>query len=140
MLIIKPAAGIAPDLRCQSLQLNQFDLANEAASVVGKERSHDIEHGVTEAADVQNVVALRRLHGLVGLQVDANQLRRDSLATGELSLILNELGPLRHYAGGTTSTCSPRLTAVDPAFHVADQHDARKLALAVTRVGFAKWK
>ena len=34
-----------------------------------------MEHGVTEAADVQDVVSLRCLAGSVGLNVDANQLR-----------------------------------------------------------------
>jgi hypothetical protein len=74
----------------QLLQLDGLDLSNEAAGVAGKERSHDVEHSVIEATNVQDVLTLRRLHSLVGLQVDANKLRRFSLAACELSLIRNK--------------------------------------------------
>ena len=57
------------------LQLDGLDLGHEAAGVAAQERRHDAEHGVTEAADVQDVFPLRSLRRCVRLQVDADQLR-----------------------------------------------------------------
>jgi hypothetical protein len=36
------------------LQLDRFDFGYESASIARKERRHDAEHGVTEAAVVQD--------------------------------------------------------------------------------------
>lgn len=52
-----------------------LDLGHEPAGVVGQEGGNDAEHGVTEAADVQDVGPLRGLRRGVGLEVDADQLR-----------------------------------------------------------------
>jgi hypothetical protein len=46
-----------------------------AAVVAGHEGRHDAEHGVTEAADIQDVAAVRRLNRAVRLEVDRDRLR-----------------------------------------------------------------
>jgi len=64
------------------LQLDGFDFGHEPAGVAAQERGHNAEHGVTEAADVQDVFPLRSLRRCVRLQVDAHELR--SVATQPL--------------------------------------------------------
>ena len=51
-------------------QLDLLDLGHEPAGVVGQEGDHDAEHGVTEAANVQDVGPLRGLGGSVWLDVE----------------------------------------------------------------------
>ena len=50
------------------------ETGDEPGGIVREVRGDDVEHGVTEAADVQDVVALRRLRRSIRLQVDADQL------------------------------------------------------------------
>ena len=76
-----------------TLQLDGFDFADEAGCVVFQERADDVEHGVTEAADVQDVVSLGCLAGSIGLDVDADQLW---IGNAVSALDLLELLPLRH--------------------------------------------
>lgn len=45
------------------MRINRLDVSDEPAGLLGEKRCHDAEHGVTEAADVQDVRALRRLAG-----------------------------------------------------------------------------
>ncbi len=87
-----------------------------------------MEHGVTEATDVQDVVSLRSLRAAVRLQVNADQL---GSLDPQLTLILDERLPLGHDARRALRTVTPRAALVDPALRVADQNRARKLALAV---------
>ena len=49
------------------LQFDRFDFSNEALVVVGEERTDDVEHAVTETADVHDVSSLTSLDRLVGL-------------------------------------------------------------------------
>ena len=56
------------------LQRHRFDLGDEAISVILQECVDHLEHGITEAADVQDVAAFRGLDRLRRLQVDADQL------------------------------------------------------------------
>ena len=48
-------------------QFDPFDLTDEPLPIVGQEARNNTKHRVTEAADVQDVVAIRRLGGTVGL-------------------------------------------------------------------------
>ena len=88
-----------------------------------------MEHRVTEAADVQDVVTLRSLRRTVRLDVDADQLR---IGDAESLLVLDELLPLGHHARRTVPT------STNPALVVAHQHAGRKLSLAKLRVGRAE--
>jgi len=49
-------------------------ISDEPAGVPGEEGGHDDEHGVTEAADVQEGAAVRSLGRGVRLHVDADEL------------------------------------------------------------------
>ena len=54
-----------------SLQFDRLDFGDEPSGVVTQVRGNHVEHGVTEAADVQDVVSLGCLAGSVGLNVQA---------------------------------------------------------------------
>jgi hypothetical protein len=57
---IPPSPGSCPgSVLC--LKLNCLNSFAETAGVVGEEGDHDAEYGVTEAADVQDVAAIRDL-------------------------------------------------------------------------------
>jgi len=49
-----------------ALQLHLLDLGHETAAVGGQESCYDAEHGVTEAADIQDVAMIRGLNGVYG--------------------------------------------------------------------------
>ena len=49
------------------LQLDRLDFGDKPAGVPAEERGHDVEHGVIEAADVQDVAAVRGLRRVVRL-------------------------------------------------------------------------
>ena len=106
--------------------------------IAGQVRGDDVEHGVTEAADVQNVVTVRRLRRGVGLDVNANQLRAGDAVTAEPHLVLDERLPLVHHAGGAVPTVGVRPVAVDPALAVAHEHAASESPVAVLRVRHAQ--
>ncbi len=67
------AVGPLPNSR---LQFNRLNFSNESLAVVGKERTDHVEHGLTEANDIENVRSLAILNYLVRLQIDVEQLRR----------------------------------------------------------------
>jgi hypothetical protein len=71
------------------LQRDRFNLINKPLHVVREERRDHLKHRVTEAADVQYVMPLRRLRRRVRLQVDADQLRPNRLVIGQLPLIVS---------------------------------------------------
>src|SRR3990172_4925350 len=52
-----PRAGIGSK-DVPRLHLDRLDFADKPAGVLGGEGGHDTEHGVTEAADVQDVAAI----------------------------------------------------------------------------------
>ncbi len=54
------------------LQFDRFNFSDESLVVVRQERTDHVEHGVTEATDVQNVNSFTSLNRLVRLQIDAN--------------------------------------------------------------------
>ncbi len=54
------------------LQFDRFNFSDESLVVVGEERTDHVEHGVTEASDVQNVRSFASLNRLVRLQVDVD--------------------------------------------------------------------
>ncbi len=70
------------------------------------------EHGVTEAADIQDVVALGSLRRTVRLDVDADQLRRTDVQT---LLVRYESLPLGQYARRTLPAVRKR--SVSPCTH-----------------------
>ena len=73
----------AEGVGCQSHFGVYSSIASTSAtnrSCVVEERGDHAEHGVTEAADVQDVVAVRGLRRRVRLQVDADQLRACAVA------------------------------------------------------------
>ena len=59
-----------------ALQSNRFDFGDEAVGVATQKRSHNVEHGVTEAADVQDVFHLRSVRGRIQPELDGDNLRR----------------------------------------------------------------
>ena len=77
-------------LRLRWLQFDRLNLRDEAVGVVGEESRDDAENGVTEAADVQDVVTVRGLRRRGRLQVDADQLW---LGNSQPLLAEWELGP-----------------------------------------------
>jgi hypothetical protein len=113
-------------------QPNRFHLRHEAVAIGFHERRDHFEHGITEAADVQDVASLWCLRGGAGLNVDADQLGASDVATLECHLVLHELLPLRHHAGVLACTIDASPALVDPALVIAHQHHASKLALAVS--------
>ena len=117
-------------IRC--LQRDRFDFRDEAGGVVVQERGDHAEHGVTEAADVQDVTPLRGLRRRVRLQVDADQLRSRKARALQANLILYELLPLGQHARRAVGTGRERLLLVYPAFAVAHLHAARELAVPVS--------
>ena len=68
------------------LQFDRFDFGDEPLAVVSEERTDHVEHGVTEATDIENVSSLACLNRLVWLQIDADQLRIRFLAC-QLALV-----------------------------------------------------
>ena len=61
------------------LQLDSLNLSHESAAVFEQEAREDVEHGVREAIDVQDVVTARGLSRAIRLDVDADQLRSRSI-------------------------------------------------------------
>ena len=114
------------------LQRNRLDFRDEAGGVVVQERGDHAEHGVTEAADVQDVTPIRGLRRRVGLQVDADQFLPRKALTLQANLILNEPLPLGHDARRAAGTGRERLLLAHPAFAVAHLHAARELAVPVS--------
>ena len=57
------------------LHLHRLHLCDEPTGVIAEERRNHAEHGIPEAADVQNVRPIRRLRRGVRLEVDALQIR-----------------------------------------------------------------
>ena len=110
------------------LQRNRLNFRDEAVGVVVQERGDHAEHGVTEAADVQDVATLRGLR----LQVDADQLRSCKTLTLQANLILHEPLPLGQHARRAVGTRCERPLLIDPALAVAHQHAARELAVPVS--------
>ena len=53
-----------------TLKCDAVDLGHEAEWIGAEERRDDLEHGVTEAADVQDVATVRCLRRRVGPHVD----------------------------------------------------------------------
>lgn len=70
-----PTAGYDPTAGAFSLQLDRLNFRHKPRRVGREERGHNLEHCVTEAADVQDVAAVRGLCGRVGLQINADQTR-----------------------------------------------------------------
>lgn len=54
------------------LEFDRFDISDESLVVVGQERTDHVEHGVTEATDIENVRSLTSLNRLVRLQIDVD--------------------------------------------------------------------
>ena len=121
------------------LKINRLHFCHKPIRVVTQVRSDNVEHGVTEATDVQDVAPLRSLRRSVRLNVDADQLRSLDVSTLEPNLILHELLPFNHNARRAGCTVRERTVGVDPALVVADQNTAGKFAIAVPSIGFAKW-
>jgi hypothetical protein len=121
-----------PDAR---LQFDRFNFCDESLVVLGEERTDHVEHGVTEATDVQNVNSFTSLNRLVRLQIDANQLwariqpGASALRLIQSSLVGNEGFPSRHHTGRTVPSCS------DPALVIANENNACQPALRVLLVG-----
>lgn len=90
-----PRAGILTGPRTS--QLDRLDLGHEPLRVGREERSHDIKHSITKAADVQDVVPVRGLRGRVGLQINANQTRTREVAAVQSNLVVDELLPFGHH-------------------------------------------
>jgi len=96
------------------VQLHRLDLGDEAAGVVRQQRRHDVEHGVTEAADVQDVVPLRGLRRAVGLEVDADQLGGRDAVAAQPELVPDELLPPGRYTRRAVRSVHPRPVLVHP--------------------------
>jgi hypothetical protein len=76
-----------------SLQFDPLDLGDEPVGTIIEERGNDAKHGVTEAADVQDVVAVRCLGRRAGVQVDADEVRLGSSDAAELMRRTGRLFP-----------------------------------------------
>ena len=57
------------------LRFDRFNFSDESLVVISQERADHVEHGVTEATDIENVSSLASLNRLVRLQIDADQIR-----------------------------------------------------------------
>ena len=68
------------------LQFDRFNFSEESMLVVGEELTDHVEHGVTEATDIENVSSLASLNRLARLQIDANQ-RWVGFLTRQLALV-----------------------------------------------------
>ncbi len=105
--LLRPGASVSTtEPLCISLDSTSATNGNEPCGIVVQVRGDYMEHRVTEAADVQDVVALVSLRRTVWLDVDTNRLRIGGTAS---PLVLDERLPLSHHAG---RTAPPR---ADPA-------------------------
>ncbi len=101
-------------------------LTDEPARVVLQERGPHVEDCIAESADVEDVAAFRSLRRGVGLEVDADQLRSRGHGPLEPYLVLHELLPLGHHAGGARSSVDVGSDLIDAALVVAHHDHARE--------------
>ena len=110
------------------LQFDRFNFSDESLVVVGQKTTNHVEHGVTEATDVQDVSSFASLDRLVRLQIYADQLRI-RIVTRHFALVGNERFPSRHHTGRSVPTRS------DPALVIANKNNAGELAIRMLLVG-----
>jgi hypothetical protein len=76
------------------LQLDRLDFRYELGRVVTEKRRYDLEHGIAEAADIQDIGPIRRLRRDERLHVDANQLRAGKSVGVQPDLVRDKRLPL----------------------------------------------
>ena len=90
LCVINQQESPRPDCSGRGRFLSEFDglyFGDEPCGVASEKRRDHVEHRVTEAADVQNAVALGRLRRSIGLDVDADELgRRHAELSAQLPL------------------------------------------------------